>query len=40
MSTSTANHCRRIRLIDATDNFAVRKYVEIIITPLTGWAVR
>jgi hypothetical protein len=24
-------------LIDATDNFAVRKHVEITVVPLAGW---
>jgi hypothetical protein len=28
---------RSIGLVDATDNFAVRKHDEIIVVPLAGW---
>src|SRR5215475_3194567 len=28
---------RSMGLIDATDNFAVRQHVEIIVVPLAGW---
>ena len=28
---------RSIGLVDSTDNFAVRKHVEIIVVPLAGW---